>query len=257
MGGHEFLAWKEQSRVCSHLAAYQGTEATLTGVGTAERVSALDVSADFLPLLGVQPVLGRGFLPEEDQTGGPPVVMISYGFWERYCGADRSIIGRPLTINDFPLTVIGVLPASFQFLEPADLYLPLRLERAKEAPGAGRVAVTMIKALARLKPGVDLEQARAELDGIAKQANTAILNAAKQESPDSPKAAGNANLPIGLPKRADQDRAPKRDPSRLGTQIGVPSGVPGKPHTLDIEDSPIVGQLGGPPAPAPRRWRVG
>ena len=173
----------------------------MTGVGTPQRIPALQVSADFFPLLGVQPVLGRSFLPEEDQTGGPPVVMVSYGFWERYCGADRSIIGRPLTINDFPLTVIGVLPASFQFVEPADLYLPTRLERARETPGAGRVSVTMIKALARLQPNVDLEQARAELDGIAKQANTAMMNAAQQESPDPAKPAGEAKADL---KMADQ-----------------------------------------------------
>jgi len=196
VGGHEFLAWREQSRLCSHLVAYQGTEATLTGVGTAERVPALQISADFFALLGVQPVLGRTFVPEEDQAGGPPVVIVSYGFWERFCGGDRNVIGRPLMINDFPLTVVGVLPASFQFVEPADLYVPIRLNPARETPGAGRISVTMVKALARLKPTTDLEQARAELDGIAKQVNTALLNAAKQDDPEALKPAGEAKMDV-------------------------------------------------------------
>jgi len=228
VGGHEFLAWREQSRLCSHLAAYQGTEATLTGVGTAERVSALQVSAGFFPLLGVQPVLGRAFVPEEDERGGPPVAMVSYGFWERCCGADRGVVGRSLMINDAPLTVIGVLPASFQFVEPADLYLPIRLERAQETPGAGRVSVTMVKALARLKPGVDLEQARAELDGIAKQANTVLRDAARQEPPDAPKAAvepkGDLKTFIGPPPDKDMMVGDALKP------VPAPSGGGGQMH---------------------------
>jgi predicted permease len=248
VGGHEFLAWKDQSRLCPHLAAYQGRQATLTDVGTAERVPSLDVSAGFFPVLGVQPVLGRSFLPEEDRAGGPPVVMISYGFWQRYCGADPGIIGRPLTINDFPLTVIGVLPASFQFIEPADLYLPIRLERAEETPGGGGVRVTMVKALARLKPGVELEQARAELDGIAKQVNTTIWNAVRRQGTDTVKPADGARAQ-DRGQRAEDGGGPQPQNLAVGNpgQNVMPSSVIRLPSSESR--SPTS-------APAPREGRL-
>jgi putative ABC transport system permease protein len=153
----EVLAWQEFNGAFSQQAAYQIEEATLTGREAAESVDCGQVTASFFSMFGAAPRLGRGFLPEEDRPGGPPVALLSHRLWQRRFGGDTNILGQTITLDDKPRTVVGVLPAAFQFTEPLDVLVPLALSQS--GPGG-------LHFIGRLKPSVSLEQARAGLDLI-------------------------------------------------------------------------------------------
>jgi putative ABC transport system permease protein len=154
----------QKNQVCEGLAAYTGGGAIMSGRGEAERVMAPAATANFFSVLGVEALLGRTFQPGEDKPGAPRVVVLTYGMWQRRFGGDRGIIGQALTLNGDPYTVIGVLPASFQFaLRPADLWRPYQPTDAQLT----RRFMHGTNLIARLKPGVSEEQARAELSVIA------------------------------------------------------------------------------------------
>ena len=161
--GREYLAWKDRSQTLSQIAAYIESQANLTGGDEAERVTTGVASASFFRLLGVQPVQGRVFLPEEDRLGAPPVAIISHAFWERRFGGDPAVIGRALTLDAKSYTVIGILPASFlvpdQYGADYDLWTPFSANPDGAAP-------ILVRVIGRLKPGVSYEQARSELDTI-------------------------------------------------------------------------------------------
>jgi len=154
----EVAAWQEFNGVFSQQTAYQTEETTLTGREAAELVHCGRVSASFCSMFGAAPRLGRGFLPEEDRPGGPPVALLSYRLWQRRFGGATNILGQTITLYDKPWTIVGVLPATFQFTEPLDVLVPLALDK-----GALGLLPHFI---GRLKPGVSLEQARAGLDVI-------------------------------------------------------------------------------------------
>ncbi len=162
----DFVDWRERQRSFTDLAAFRTGAFDLSGVETPERVGTRFVSDSFLTVLGVKPAMGRDFLREEDTLGGPPVVMLSHGFWVRRYGQDRSILGKSLTLDGIPHTVVGILPADFQFYTAQDLLVPLvrsgkrHYEQRGNHPG--------LYVLGRLKPGVSVEQARADLEGIGK-----------------------------------------------------------------------------------------
>ncbi|HZS06490.1 MAG TPA: ABC transporter permease [Blastocatellia bacterium] len=164
----EYLAWKNQSRTLSHIAAYHSTRANLTGGDQAERVTCGKATASFFPLLGVQPLMGRVFLPADDLPGSPPVVILSHALWSRHFGGDPSVVGRFLTLDGRSHTVIGVLPANFlipdryAFSDGSgyDAWTPFK-------PGeTGKTAPVLMRVIGRLDSGVSLEYARAELDTI-------------------------------------------------------------------------------------------
>jgi putative ABC transport system permease protein len=156
----------QQNQVLEGLAAYTGGGGILSGRGEPERVFAPGVTANFFSVLGVEPILGRTFQPGEDKPGAPQVVLLTYGMWQRRFGGDPGIVGQSLTFNGEPYTVVGVLPASFQFaLRQADLWrtyqpTPNQLSR-RFMHGTNLIG--------RLKPGVSVAQAQAELGGIAKR----------------------------------------------------------------------------------------
>lgn len=132
-------------------------------VTSAERVQGGSVTPDLFPILGVDPIMGRHFLPEEAAAPGlESVVMITHGLWQRRYGADPGIIGKPIIINDRARTVIGVLPPGFKFPLVDQLYMPLRWD---ESPRGNR----NVNAVALLKPGVTVAQAQSELSGIAER----------------------------------------------------------------------------------------
>ena len=108
-----FLDWVRDNRSFSALAAYRADDFNLTGMGEPERVPAEMISASFFPLLGVKPVIGRAFLPEEDQVGAAPVVLISSGLWKRKFGSSPEALGKSLTLNGTAYTIVGVIPADF------------------------------------------------------------------------------------------------------------------------------------------------
>ncbi len=109
---------------------------TLTGHGEPERVDGAWISASLFPTLGVQPLIGRGFLPEEDQPKVENAVLLSYGLWQRKFAGDRSIVGRSMNVNGKPRTVVGIMPAGFRFPEAADIWGTLSLD-PKENPAHG------------------------------------------------------------------------------------------------------------------------
>lgn len=148
------------------LVAYSGGGGILSGLGEPERVNAPTVSANFFSVLGVDPVVGRTFLSGEDQQGGPNVTVLTYGLWQRRFGGDQNVIGKALTINGDSYTVIGVLPASFQFaLRAADLFLPYQPTQNQLT----RRFMHGTNLIGRLKPGVSVDQAQAELSIIARR----------------------------------------------------------------------------------------
>src|SRR5258707_9571673 len=170
--GH-FLDLRERNRSFTDLAAYfsfyGAGDNKLTGLGEPERLSGVPVSQNFFPLLGVQPQLGRLFNDDECKWNGPKAVLLSQGLWKRRFASDPSIVGRPLTLDDSPVTVVGVLPASFDFgsvFAPGsriDLYFPFPLTEETNRWG------NTLAMVGRLKPGVSVQSAQAEFNILADQ----------------------------------------------------------------------------------------
>jgi predicted permease len=162
-----FLDWQRNNRTFQSIAAYRPDDFTVAGAG---RVRGVMVSADFFPTLGVQPMLGRGFSAEEDRLGGKPVVLISAGYWKRNYGSAHDIIGKPLTLNGKDYEIVGVIPASFhldiQNFRTSDLYVPLG--QWDDVIFRQRNVAMGMDGIARLKPGVTLEQAQSDMDSVTR-----------------------------------------------------------------------------------------
>jgi putative ABC transport system permease protein len=158
-GPGTYLTYRENHQVFEGIGAWDPTEVLITGGGTPERVQGLLVSASTLPLLRVQPILGRAFSAEDDTPGAPRRVILTHGYWQRRFGGDENVVGQQLVIDGRPADVIGVLPASFRFLRtrPA-IVLPMPLD-----VNAPRGISFGFQALARMKPGVTLAQANADV----------------------------------------------------------------------------------------------
>jgi putative ABC transport system permease protein len=158
-----YVDWRDQNNVFSGMAAIADMNFNLTNAGDPERLKGRRVSANLFPLLGVEPQLGRIFSTAEDQPGSQQVVVLSHRLWQRRFGGDPSIAGKPLTLNDETYTVIGVMPARFQFPEKDDeLWVPIALS-AQEAANRNR---HYLEVVARLKPGVTLPQAQTDMTTI-------------------------------------------------------------------------------------------
>lgn len=158
-----YVDWKTQNHSFEDMAASATASFNLTGDGEPERVSAYSVTANFLPLLGVQPLLGRVFVPDEDRPGANKVTVLSYQLWQSRYGGDRQIINRNIQLDGEKYTVVGVMPAGFQFLDKeVRLWVPLRLEPADLTNRGGHY----LTVVARLKQDVNLTQAQADLSAI-------------------------------------------------------------------------------------------
>src|SRR5438034_7268929 len=140
--------WKARTHSFEELAAVGGRSLTLSDGDEPERFVGATVTSNLFPMLGIQPILGRQFLPEEDRPGGPPVVMLSHGVWQRRYAANASIVGRTITVNGTASTVVGVMPPRFQFPERAQLWIPVAPVEFRSARGDRNLEVT-----ARLKSG--------------------------------------------------------------------------------------------------------
>jgi putative ABC transport system permease protein len=158
-----FRDWKEQSKGFDMLAAGHGWDVNLTGAGVAERVEGYQVTADFFPLLGMPPQFGRGITAGDFEAGHTSVVVLSYGFWQRHLGADRGIVGKSLHLNGQEFTVIGVMPADFEYPVGGEAWAPLDLSAAQNADRAGHY----LEVIGRLKSGTAMAQAQADLETIA------------------------------------------------------------------------------------------
>jgi predicted permease len=158
-GPSNYFTYREEGRTFVDMGLYGNDQVTVTGVAEPEHVPALDVTASTLPILGVSPFLGRTFSTSDDSPGTPETVILTYGYWQRRFGGDRSILGRHLTINGRAMEVIGVMPQSFRFMaqNPA-IILPYQFDRAKI-----HIANFSYNGVARLKPGVTIVQASADV----------------------------------------------------------------------------------------------
>jgi hypothetical protein len=165
----DFLAWRNQSNTLGPIAAHVFRSRVLTGGAEPERIQSELVSADFFPTLGVHTALGRIFFSEDCKPGAGHVAIISYRLWLRRFGADPSLIGRTITLDGEKYTVVGVMPDNFQFPKYCDVWTPLVF--GDEGLRAEEKGIEL-HVIARLKTGVTLEQARAEMSGIAHKLET-------------------------------------------------------------------------------------
>jgi putative ABC transport system permease protein len=153
-----FYQWQEYNQVFEGLAAANGENLNLTGSGNAERLQGAGVTANFLSLLGVQPVLGRNILPEEDRPGQGHVALLGYSLWTSRFNADRGVLGRIITLNGQPHEIIGVLPPNYSYPYQASILVPLALRN-----DPSQDASYELMAVARLKPGISIAKANAEM----------------------------------------------------------------------------------------------
>jgi len=163
-----FLDWREwnrKSKAFDLIGASHGWDVNLTGSGLAERAEGAQVTADFFPLLGIAPELGRSIAAGDFDPGRSSVVVLSHGFWLRHLGADRHIVGRSLLLNGVKSTVIGVMPPDFDFPVGSDLWAPLDLTGA---PAVDRSS-HYLYVVGRLRAGVSRAQAQSDLDTLAAQ----------------------------------------------------------------------------------------
>jgi putative ABC transport system permease protein len=191
-----FVDWRNESRSFTDMAAFRASSFAssfiLGGQSEASRLTGGDASSNFFSVLGVRFLLGRNFLPDEDRPGAERVAILSYAVWRKQLGADRDIAGKTITLNNNSYTVVGVLPAGFQFGNTAedfqaqsqvDIWVPLALDLQRTHRG-----VHILHVIARLAPGVKLAQAQAEL-------NVTGANLAQQYPKDN-KDKGIAAVPL-------------------------------------------------------------
>lgn len=165
-----FFDFRKQNRVFEHLVSYRDSRFTLTDSLPAIQVAGMIVSWDLFQLLDVQPELGRGFLPEEEARG-TNVAVLSHSLWKSRFGGDREILGQRVRINGAPFTVVGVAPAGFEFPvdnPSVDLWTTLSRDATAEfTPMTEQRGARVLDVIGRLKPGVNAEQAQAQMDVIA------------------------------------------------------------------------------------------
>jgi putative ABC transport system permease protein len=162
-----YIDWRDQSHSFASLEATRGTTITLTGAGEPERLNARMVTAPLLPLLGVDARIGRTFRADEDRADGTPVVLLSYGLWQRRFGGASDVLGKSINLDSREYTIVGVLPSGFELLQPAEVFLPLT-PWAATLPDDRNWHPGII-VVGRLKPGVTREQARTGMVIITKR----------------------------------------------------------------------------------------
>ncbi len=185
-----FLDWVDDNRSFSALAAYRAQDFTLTGMDEPERVPAEMISASFFPVLGVKPVIGRTFLPEEDQAGAAPVVLISGGLWKRKFGASPEALGKSLTLNGMVYTIVGVIPSDFHYtgdnFHPSEVYVSIG--QWNEPTFRDRRAPMGTDAVGILKAGVTFAQANADMEALGRHL--------AEEYPEADKGTGITLIPL-------------------------------------------------------------
>jgi putative ABC transport system permease protein len=158
-----YADWKTQNQVFADMAAVEWRNFNLTGDGEPERLLGFGVSANFFPLLGTSPALGRNFLPEEDKPGANKVVVISYGLWQNRFGGESGVLNRDILLNGEKYAVVGVMPQNFEFaLTDVKLWTPIALTSEQLA----NRDLHNLNIVARLKPDVTVEQANADIKAI-------------------------------------------------------------------------------------------
>ena len=176
-----FRDWQKNNKTFSSMAVMRRTSLSVTGLGEAEQVDARFISSDYFPMLGIHAVLGRTFAPGEDEIGAPPVALISVGFWKRKFGASQAVLGKPLNLDGKAYTVVGVTPAGFDLFlhntRPDEVFVPIGQWSNPLLPQ--RSAGLGIHGLGRLKPGVTLERASADMESVTNNLALAFPDADK------------------------------------------------------------------------------
>ncbi|MEY2549529.1 MAG: hypothetical protein QOD64_2111, partial [Verrucomicrobiota bacterium] len=172
----DFFDFRDQNRTLASSAVYRDRAFALTSEEGATSLRGVKASAEFLDVLGIKPQMGRGFVRDDDEAGGGAggfKVIISHEFWQKHFGADPNVIGRPITLDRRPYTVIGVMPAGFQFPisnDPTDFYVSISEDAANpdgSTPTTKQRGNHSLQAVARLKQGATIEQAQSDLAAIA------------------------------------------------------------------------------------------
>ncbi len=157
-----FVSWREQSKSFDELAAVGFSNYTLSGSGEPEQFSGNTISPALIRVLGTPPLAGRGFIDEEEKPGAPSVVMIGEGLWKRRFGGDPGLVGQTILLNGAATTVVGIAPSGLKLISGGDIYTPLTIDAAKEI----RLSHA-IETFGRLKKGVSLNQATAEMETVS------------------------------------------------------------------------------------------
>ena len=158
-----YLDWRSQNHVFEQMTAIGFGSFNLTGMGQPESVTGVAVSADFFSVLRVRPSAGRGFVGDDDQPGHGNVVVVSYAFWQSHFGANENVLGKTIKLDDNSYVIIGVMPPKFDFPFHAQLWMPLAWTDQRRAVRGNHNYIV----IARLKSGVDQEEAQAEMDAIS------------------------------------------------------------------------------------------
>ena len=159
-----FVDWRERNHVFESMSTYRTWSMTVTGTDEPQNISAGMVTADYFKVMGVTPILGRAFTAEDDRPGANPVAVISYGFWQKHFAGDTGVIGKTIALDDRAFNVIGVMPESFAHQGPPPLWVPIGPMdwNKRDVRIAGNV-------IARLKPGVTIQQAREDINAVSQQ----------------------------------------------------------------------------------------
>jgi predicted permease len=155
----DYITYREESRTLADVALWRSNAMTVTGVAEPERVDGIYATFGLLPMLRVQPILGRGLAERDNQAGSPEVVMLGHGYWQRRFGGDPAVVGRRIMVDGTACEIVGVLPEGFWFMDAShDLMLPIRFERSKV-----RLAGYNFPAVGRLRPGVSIDAVNADV----------------------------------------------------------------------------------------------
>lgn len=177
----DFTDWRRENRVFSELAATNEGSYALTGDGPAEQVPGAEASGGFFTVMGVKPQSGRTFTPDDDQVDAPEVAVLGYGLWQRRFGADPGVIGQTARFDGVAYTIVGVMPPGFTYPGGSEVWLPIRFTAHDLTTQRGAHYLDVI---GRLRPGVELQQARADIRGIAAQLREAYPKTNAESSAD-------------------------------------------------------------------------
>jgi predicted permease len=169
-----FQAWRDQQQSFTEFSAQSFTGFTMTGRGDPQNLNGVRVTENFFRALGVQPLFGRVFTPEEDKPGGANVAVLTHTFWQKQFGGDQNILGQSVTLNGAPFTVVGILPASLKFpFIQTHIFIPRVFEQEGLPPDIVERGTGFLTILGRMKPGVTLEQAQPQMQGVDRRYQTA------------------------------------------------------------------------------------
>jgi putative ABC transport system permease protein len=166
VNGEDYFDWQAQNRAFQSMTLFSGPQNyNASGAGEPETVSVCRTQANFFSLLGVPPLYGRQFVQGEDSPGAARIAVLSYGFWQRHFGGNQDAIGKSIELNFLKYTVVGVMPRTFNYPEAIDAWVPLEMTVANLGHRGGY----SYRVLARMRPSIRVEQAQADMDGLAKR----------------------------------------------------------------------------------------